>query len=147
MLVIENEIGNEGIDDHLLRMQQIGQEEIVLMNNGCICCTGKNSGFFKFPMLLIIFISSLFIAVRKDLIDTFNTMFAHESFSKIDWIIIETTGLADPSPLIHSLYMDSECSKKLRLDGVVTVVDAKHFSNHMNYDKEGFIGNIILQLY
>jgi G3E family GTPase len=112
VLVIENEVGAEGIDHDLL-LQHTGKEEIILMNNGCICCT-----------------------VRKDLIKTFHDMFADPSFSKLDWVLIETTGLADPAPLIQSLYMDVECSKYLRLDCVLTVVDAKHLSYHIG-NKEG----------
>eukprot|EP01038_Epipyxis_sp_PR26KG_P007655 gene7655-10418_t len=106
ILVIENEIGSEGIDHELL-MQHTTKEEIILMSNGCICCT-----------------------VRKDLLTTFHTMLASDAFSKLDWIVIETTGLADPAPLIQSLYMDEECRKRMRLDSVITVVDAKHFPIH-----------------
>jgi G3E family GTPase/putative Mn2+ efflux pump MntP len=112
VLVIENEIGVEGIDHELL-LQHTDKEEIILMNNGCICCT-----------------------VRKDLITTFHSMFADESFSKLDWVMIETTGLADPAPLIQSLYMDKECSKYLRLDSVLTVVDAKHLPQHIEQGKK-----------
>ena len=112
VLVIENEIGVEGIDHELL-LQHTDKEEIILMNNGCICCT-----------------------VRKDLITTFHNMFADESFSKLDWVMIETTGLADPAPLIQSLYMDKECSKYLRLDSVLTVVDAKHLPQHIEQGKK-----------
>lgn len=112
VLVIENEVGLEGIDHDLL-LQHTGKEEIILMNNGCICCT-----------------------VRKDLIETFRGMFADPSFSKLDWVLIETTGLADPAPLIQSLYMDVECSKYLRLDCVLTVVDAKHLPHHIVGSKE-----------
>lgn len=112
VLVIENEIGAEGIDHELL-VQHTDKEEIILMNNGCICCT-----------------------VRKDLITTFHSMFADESFSKLDWVMIETTGLADPAPLIQSLYMDKECSKYLRLDSVLTVVDAKHLPQHIEKTKK-----------
>ena len=108
VLVIENEIGTEGIDHELL-LQHTDKEEIILMNNGCVCCT-----------------------VRKDLIKTFHTMFDDDSFSQLDWILIETTGLADPGPLIQTLYMDQKCSAYLRLDSVLTVVDAKHLPLHLN---------------
>lgn len=69
ILVIENEIGVEGIDHDLL-MQHTTKEEIILMNNGCICCT-----------------------VRKDLLDTFHRLFKNQSFAMLDWIVIETTGI------------------------------------------------------
>jgi G3E family GTPase len=107
VLVIENEIGNEGIDHDLL-MQHTAKEEIVLMNNGCICCN-----------------------VRSDLLSTFRKMFSNEAFALLDWIVIETTGLADPAPLIQSFYMDRECQQKLRLDCVLTVVDSKHAPLHL----------------
>eukprot|EP01033_Poteriospumella_lacustris_P003134 gene3134-2307_t len=107
VLVIENEIGSEGIDHELL-MQHTAKEEIVLMNNGCICCN-----------------------VRSDLLSTFRKMFTNEAFALLDWIVIETTGLADPAPLIQSFYMDSECQKRMRLDCVLTVVDSKHLPIHL----------------
>lgn len=107
ILVIENEIGEEGIDHELL-MQHTSKEDIILMNNGCICCT-----------------------VRNDLLTTFRRMFRNDAFAQLDWIVIETTGLADPAPLIQSFYMDSECQQRLRLDGVLTVVDAKHLPLHL----------------
>lgn len=107
ILVIENEIGNEGIDHELL-LQQVDSEEIILMENGCICCT-----------------------VRKDLIQTFHRMFENEAFGKLDWIVIETTGLADPAPMVQSFYADSKCRERLRLDGVLAVVDTKHLPQHL----------------
>jgi G3E family GTPase len=107
VLVIENEIGSEGIDHELL-LKHTAKEEIILMNNGCICCT-----------------------VRKDVIFTFHKMFLDPAFSSLDWVVIETTGLADPAPLIHSLYMDPHCSAMLRLDSVLTVVDVKHLPLHL----------------
>lgn len=113
VLVIENEIGSEGIDHELL-MQQTNKEDIILMNNGCICCT-----------------------VRKDLLTTFQRMFTNDAFAMLDWIVIETTGLADPAPLIQSFYMDKECQAKLRLDSVLTVVDAKHLPVHLTKKRDG----------
>jgi len=108
VLVIENEIGAEGVDHELL-MQHTAKEEIILMSNGCVCCT-----------------------VRKDILQTFYRMFQHEAFAKLDWIVIETTGMADPAPLIQSLYMDADCAAKLRLDSVLTVVDCKHLPMHLS---------------
>jgi len=106
VLVIENEIGTEGID-HALLMQNTSKEEIVLMNNGCICCT-----------------------VRQDMLKMFHRLFENDTFSQLDWVVIETTGLADPAPLIQSLYIDDKCNTRMRLDGVVTVVDCLHFLSH-----------------
>jgi G3E family GTPase len=112
ILVIENEIGSEGIDHELL-LQQVGKEEIILMDNGCVCCT-----------------------VRKDLIQTFHRMFENEAFGNLDWVVVETTGLADPAPLIQSLYMDAKCRDRLRLDGVLAVVDTKHLPVHLQREQK-----------
>lgn len=84
------------------------------MNNGCICCT-----------------------VRKDLLRTFHSLFSDEAFSKLEWIVIETTGLADPAPLIQSLYMDDKCAERMRLDAVLTVVDSKHLPIHIKSSNNG----------
>jgi G3E family GTPase len=108
ILVVENEIGQEGVDHELL-LQQTDKENIILMSNGCICCS-----------------------VRGDLVATFHALFQKESFSQLDWVVIETTGLADPAPVIQTVYMDKECNKKMRLDSVITVVDAKHIQNHFD---------------
>jgi len=91
ILVIENEIGKEGIDHELL-VQQTSKEEVILLSNGCVCCS-----------------------VRKDILTTFQGLFKNEAFSRLDWIIIETTGLANPAPLIQTLYMDPDCKKHMRL--------------------------------
>jgi G3E family GTPase len=110
ILVIENEIGEEGIDHELL--VQVAKEDIILLNNGCVCCK-----------------------VRNDLIQTFHALFGDPKLSQLDWIVIETTGLADPGPLIQSLYHDDQCKRHLRLDSIITVVDAKHFESHITCDK------------
>jgi molybdopterin-guanine dinucleotide biosynthesis protein len=107
ILIIENEIGQEGIDHDLL-LKQTGPEQIILLNNGCVCCT-----------------------VRNDLITTFHHLFQKDLLSQLDWIIVETTGLADPAPVIQSLFMDRECNLRMRLDSVITVVDAYHILNHI----------------
>jgi molybdopterin-guanine dinucleotide biosynthesis protein len=111
ILVIENEIGQEGIDHELL-LKQTGKEQIILLNNGCVCCT-----------------------VRSDLIATFHSLFQQDLFSQLDWIVVETTGLADPAPVIQSLYMDKDCNMRMRLDSVITVVDAFHIQNHIKRGK------------
>src|SRR6185369_8205036 len=96
--VIENEFGEVGVDQELV----IGaEEEIFEMNNGCICCT-----------------------VRGDLIRILGSLMKRRD--KFDYILIETTGLADPGPVAQTFFADEEMRAKLRLDGIVTVVDAKH---------------------
>ena len=100
--VIVNEFGEVGID-HQLVMD--ADEEIFEMNNGCICCT-----------------------VRGDLIRIISDLMARRD--GIDHLVIETTGLADPAPVIQSFFMDEVMLQQTQLDAVVTVVDAKHIEAH-----------------
>ncbi len=102
--VIENEFGEIGVDQELV----IGaEEEIFEMNNGCICCT-----------------------VRGDLIRILGNLLKRKD--RFDYILIETTGLADPGPVVQTFFFDEELKNKLRLDGVVTVIDAKHVEQHFD---------------
>ncbi len=111
--VIENEFGEIGIDDALVLD---AEEEIFEMNNGCICCT-----------------------VRGDLIRILgNLMKRRDAF---DQIVIETTGLADPAPVAQTFFMDDEISSQLRLDAIVTVVDAKHLVQHLDDHKPDGVEN------
>src|SRR5207249_4694736 len=102
--VIENEFGEIGVDHELV----IGaDEEIFEMNNGCICCT-----------------------VRGDLIRILGTLLKRKD--RFDYIMIETTGLADPGPVAQTFFSDEEMKAKLQLDAIVTVVDAKHIVQHLD---------------
>ncbi|MEG4287238.1 GTP-binding protein [Microcoleus sp. A006_D1] len=105
--VIVNEFGEVGIDNQLIID---ADEEIFEMNNGCICCT-----------------------VRGDLIRIINNLMKRRD--KFDHIVIETTGLADPAPVIQTFFVDEDMRDKLLLDAVVTVVDAKHISQHWDADE------------
>jgi G3E family GTPase len=117
--VIENEFGEIGIDDALVID---ADEEIFEMNNGCICCT-----------------------VRGDLIRILgNLMKRRDAF---DHILVETTGLADPAPVAQTFFVDDEVKAQLALDAIVTVVDAKHLTQHLDDDKpEGIENEAIEQL-
>ena len=106
--VIENEFGEIGIDQALVVRSD---EEIFEMNNGCICCT-----------------------VRGDLIRILSNLMKRRN--KFDYILIETTGLADPGPVAQTFSMDDELKSQLRLDGVVTLVDAKHVIQHIDDSDE-----------
>jgi len=106
--VIENEFGEIGIDNELVIQSD---EEIFEMNNGCICCT-----------------------VRGDLIRILGRLMARRD--KFDYIIIETTGLADPGPVAQTFFMDDEMKDKLRLDAIITMVDACHVINHIDSSSE-----------
>lgn len=105
--VIVNEFGEVGIDNQLVID---ADEEIFEMNNGCICCT-----------------------VRGDLIRIINNLMRRRD--KFDHLVIETTGLADPAPVIQTFFVDEEIQAQLDLDAVVTVVDAKHIWNQWESDE------------
>ncbi len=105
--VIVNEFGEVGIDNQLLID---ADEEIFEMNNGCICCT-----------------------VRGDLIRIIGNLMKRRN--KFDHLVIETTGLADPAPVIQTFFVDEDMRDKIALDAVVTVVDAKHIQQHWEADE------------
>ncbi len=106
--VIENEFGEIGIDNDLVVS---ADEEIFEMNNGCICCT-----------------------VRGDLIRILGNLMRRKE--KFDYILVETTGLADPAPVAQTFFVDDEISTQLALDGLVTVVDARHVHLHLDDSQE-----------
>ena len=114
--IIENEFGDVGIDDNLLakntKMQ--ADEEIIEMMNGCICCT-----------------------VRQDLIVVLAKLAKRVQSGKLhlDGIIIETTGMADPAPVAQTFFVDDMVKSFARLDGIVTLVDAKHIEQHLDEEK------------
>ena len=101
--VIENEFGEIGIDNALVIN---ADEEIFEMNNGCVCCT-----------------------VRGDLIRILGQLLKRRD--KFDYILVETTGLADPGPVAQTFFSDDEMKRAFRLDGIVTLVDAKHIGLHL----------------
>jgi len=105
--VIVNEFGEVGIDNQLVID---ADEEIFEMNNGCICCT-----------------------VRGDLIRIIGNLMKRRN--KFDHLVIETTGLADPAPVIQTFFVDEDLQDKISLDAVVTVVDAKHIWQHWESDE------------
>lgn len=113
--VIENEFGEVGVDDALVRKKFDTQEEIFEMNNGCICCT-----------------------VRGDLIRILGKILKK---GKMDAIIIETTGLADPAPVAQTFFMDEKIKSLARIDGILTVVDAKHIIQHLDEEKPDGVEN------
>jgi G3E family GTPase len=108
LAVIENEFGEVGIDHELVVSTE---EELFEMNNGCICCT-----------------------VRGDLIRILGNLLKRRE--KFDHILIETTGLADPGPVVQTFFVDEELRESLVVNGVVTVVDAHHITRHMDETHE-----------
>jgi G3E family GTPase len=106
--VVENEFGEIGVDNQLVLTTE---EDLIVMNNGCVCCT-----------------------IRGDLIKTLNDLLRRPE--KFDAILIETTGVADPSPVIQSFFVDEDLKSKLRLDAVITLVDARHIWQHLEANRE-----------
>jgi len=106
--VIVNEFGEVGIDHHLLISSD---QEVVEMSNGCICCT-----------------------VRGDLLRSLFGLLEHRD--KFDTLMIETTGLADPAPVVQSFFVDERIKSEYQLNGVVTVVDAKHIFQQLSNSPE-----------
>jgi G3E family GTPase len=124
--VIENEFGEEGIDNDLLTQDR--DEQIIEMNNGCICCTVRGD--------LIRILGDL--RVKRDKGDI-----------KFDRVIIETTGLADPGPVAQTFFIDDDIADYYLLDAILTVVDAKHGDVALNEHKEaqmqvGFADRILM---
>ena len=124
--VIENEFGEAGVDNDLLL--DSGDEQIVEMNNGCICCT-----------------------VRGDLVRILGELRERRDAGalRFDRVVIETTGLADPAPVAQTFFIDDDISDHYLLDGIVTVVDAKHAQaqldeHHEAQEQVGFADRILL---
>jgi G3E family GTPase len=115
LAVIENEFGDVGIDDKLLakNLQLESEESVFEMMNGCICCTVRQD--------LIVVLCNLAKKAKEGL--------------KLDGIVIETTGLADPAPVAQTFYFDDRVKAFCRLDGIVTLVDAKHIEQHLDEEK------------
>ena len=111
--VIENEFGEENIDNEILVSDTT--ENIIQMSNGCICCT-----------------------IRDDLRATLQDLATRKRKGEIDFerVIIETTGLADPGPVAQTFFMDDEVAETFLLDSILTLVDAKHAAQTLNDRQE-----------
>jgi len=111
--VIENEFGEENIDNDILVADT--NEQIIQMSNGCICCT-----------------------IREDLRSTLQLLAAKKRKGLLDFerVVIETTGLADPGPVAQTFFMDDEIAESFLLDSILTLVDAKHAAQQLNDRQE-----------
>ncbi|HEX4329271.1 MAG TPA: GTP-binding protein [Burkholderiales bacterium] len=125
--VIENEFGEEGVDNDIL-LREDGPEQIIEMNNGCICCT-----------------------VRGDLVRILGNLQRRRDAKELDFerVIIETTGMADPAPVAQTFFIDDKIAEYYLLDAVITVVDAKHAQTQLDEHTEaqeqvGFADRILL---
>ena len=124
--VIENEFGEEGVDNELLLQDR--EEQIVEMNNGCICCT-----------------------VRGDLVRILGDLRRRRDVGEIafDRVVVETTGMADPGPVAQTFFVDDDVADHFLLDAVLTVVDAHHGERQLDEHREaqeqvGFADRILL---
>lgn len=111
--VVINEFGEVGLD-HLLVEQS--DENMVLMDSGCLCCT-----------------------IRSDLAETLRDLYMKRMRGEIpefDRVVIETTGLADPAPILHTLMTDPLIASRFRLDGVVTTIDSVHGMGQLDEHEE-----------
>ena len=111
--IIENEFGEENIDNDILVSDT--NEQIIQMNNGCVCCT-----------------------IREDLRTTLQLLAAKKRKGLLDFerVVIETTGLADPGPVAQTFFMDDEIAESFLLDSILTLVDAKHAAQQLNDRQE-----------
>ena len=111
--VIENEFGEENIDNEILVNDT--NENIIQMNNGCICCS-----------------------IREDLRETLQLLASKKRQGLLDFerVVIETTGLADPGPVAQTFFMDEEIAEQYLLDSILTLVDAKHAATQLNERQE-----------
>src|ERR1700752_143567 len=123
--VIENEFGEVGIDNAIIEKSD---EQIVMMNNGCICCT-----------------------VRGDLIRILGSLKDKREGGKLkfDRVVIETTGMADPGPVAQTFFTDEEIGNYYLLDSIITLVDAKHAPKqldefHEAQEQVGFADRILM---
>jgi len=126
--VIENEFGEVGIDDKLVAKNSkfSNDEEIIEVLNGCICCS-----------------------VRQDLVAVLEKLAARSRAGqlRLDAIVIETTGMADPAPVAQTFLVHEEIGAFARLDGIVTLVDAKHVERHLDAKKpEGVVNEAVAQV-
>jgi G3E family GTPase len=124
-MVIVNEFGEIGLDHELI---ESSDEDTVLLQSGCLCCT-----------------------IRNDLIDTLQDIFLKRSrgeITQVDRVVIETTGLADPAPILQALMTDAEVTAHFRLDGIVTTVDAvagqQTLDRHMEAVKQAAVADRIV---
>jgi G3E family GTPase len=111
--VIENEFGEENIDNEILVADTT--EQILQLSNGCVCCT-----------------------IREDLRSTLATLAEKRRKGELQFerVVIETTGLADPGPVAQTFLMDDEIAESYLLDSILTLVDAKHAEGQLDARQE-----------
>ena len=120
--VIENEFGAVSIDDALVGENMKEKEDVITMDNGCVCCT-----------------------VRGDLVRALLTL--KDRAKKFDHVIIETTGLADPAPVAFTFFINPEIADAYRIDSILCLADAKHVGIHLEEEKpDGAVNEAVQQV-
>mmetsp|Transcript_23387 Transcript_23387/g.64868 ORF Transcript_23387/g.64868 Transcript_23387/m.64868 type:complete len:350 (+) Transcript_23387:224-1273(+) len=121
--VLENEFGEVSIDDGLVAESLDAPEDLITMDNGCVCCS-----------------------VRGDLVRTLGQLTKRRL--EFDAILLETTGLADPAPIVYTLQTNSKMSENYNLDSIVCLADAKHLPLHLDEKKpkEGDVNEAFQQV-
>lgn len=114
--IIQNEFGDIGVDEKILSEE--AEEEIIEVMNGCICCT-----------------------VRGDLVTTLKKLHKRVEEQQFDGVLIETTGLADPAPVVQTFFVDDDVKEFYKLDAVITVVDAKYVLERLAEEKPEGVEN------
>jgi G3E family GTPase len=120
--IIENEFGAVNIDEDLVAENLRAAEDIISMDNGCVCCT-----------------------VRGDLVKALNTLAKRRK--DFDCVILETTGLADPAPVCNTFTSDQSIGDNFRIDGIITLVDCAHVEQHLEEEKpDGAVNEAVQQV-
>lgn len=120
--VLENEFGEVSIDDGLVAESLDAPEDLITMDNGCVCCS-----------------------VRGDLIRTLGQLSAQRQ--KFDAILLETTGLADPAPIVYTVQTNPKISEHYRIDSIVCLADCKHLAIHLDEKKpDGSVNEALSQV-
>jgi len=117
--VILNEFGSESANEKSMAVTEEGEtySEWLELRNGCLCCSVKDNGVAAIEALM-------------------------EKRGKFDYILLETTGLADPSPVASMFWLDEELGANVYLDGVVTVVDGKHCLAQMTEEEDVWLRQV-----
>merc|ERR550534_2601215 len=126
IMVIQNEFGSIEIDGTLAEDAMFSKEDIQILDNGCACCTVRGD------------LGKAFVEILEK---------SQESDVNIEHIIVETTGLANPAPIIQTFYQERDVAMSLKLDGILTVIDAKNVLKHIDeVPPEGKVNECVEQV-
>lgn len=116
-------------------------EEWLELRNGCLCCSTK---YVNWHVLFVSILIDFWLFFYRDVgVKAIENLM--EKKGKFDYILLETSGLADPGPIASMFWLDDSLGSEIYLDGIVTLVDAKHIRDHMNEKKEDVMINEALK--